>query len=206
MNLKQIRITDFHLNLFYVAISLIVLLGCETDDPVREDVPELITQVTLTFTPVSGGDPVVATATDPDGDGIQGIQTDGPITLKSTERYSLEIALINSLAQPADPEYNVTEEVQEEAEEHIFFFSWTENLFSSPAGNGNIDNRSDPMNYADEDANGLPLGLETSWTAAGAAAGDFRVVLKHQPDVKSGTSDSGTGETDVDITFEINIQ
>ena len=51
-----------------IVIALTVLLfaaGCEVEDPIREDVPELITKVTLTFTPTVG-DPVVVTATDPD--------------------------------------------------------------------------------------------------------------------------------------------
>ena len=189
-----------------LAIALFPLSGCETDDPIREDVPELITKVTLTFTPADGGEPIVGTATDPDGDGVQDIQVDGPIHLSAKTNYSLDITLINALAQPTDPEYNVTEEVEEEADEHIFFFSWTEGLFSDPAGNGNSDNRNDAMNYADEDNNGFPLGLNTSWTTGDAGSGDFRVILKHQPDIKAATSDATVGETDVDIAFEIQIQ
>jgi hypothetical protein len=179
--------------------------GCEVDDPVKEEVPELITEVTLTFTPASGGDVVVVTATDPDGEGVQDIQVDGDINLKSAENYSLAITLINGLAQPTDPEYNITEEVEEEGDEHLFFFSFTENLFDSPPGNGNIDSREDAVSYADEDGNGLPLGLQTFWITGASDAGEFRVVLKHQPDLKSETSDSNTGETDLDVTFPITI-
>lgn len=192
--------------LFYIAITLIALPGCETDDPIKEDVPELITKVTLTFTPAGGGDPIVGTATDPDGDGVKDIQVDGPIHLASATDYSLDITLINGLAQPTDPEYNITEEVEEEADEHIFFFSWAEGVFSDPTGDGNVDNRADPVNYEDADNNGFPLGLHTSWTTGNAATGDFRVILKHQPDIKSATSDASAGETDVDVTFEIQIQ
>jgi hypothetical protein len=47
--------------------------------------------------------------------------------------------------------------------------------------------------------------LETSWTTGAASSGTFRVVLKHQPGLKSATSGSSTGETDLDITFETNI-
>lgn len=189
-----------------LAITLAPLWGCEIDDPIKEDVPELITKVTLTFTPVNGGEPIVGTATDPDGDGVQDIQVDGPIHLSAKTNYSLDVTLINGLTQPTDPEYNVTEEVEEEADEHIFFFSWTEGLFSDPVGNGNTDNRSDAVNYEDEDNNGFPLGLNTSWTTGDAATGEFRVILKHQPDIKSATSDVTAGETDVDIEFEIQIQ
>ena len=191
-----------------IVIALTVLLlsfGCEVEDPVREDVPELITKVTLTFSPTVG-DPVVVTATDPDGEGVQDVQVDGAIKLEATKRYSLSLTLANGLVKPSDPEYDVTEEVAAEGDEHIFFFSWTNDIFSDPSGNGNIDNRSDDVNYQDEDTNGLPLGLETSWTPGAASSGEFRVVLKHQPDLKSATSESGIGETDLDLTFTVNVE
>lgn len=194
----------------HVAITLLIAAtiasGCEVDDPQKEEVPELVTTVTLTFVPTSGEDPVSITATDPDGEGVQDITVDGPVRLAATTSYTLQISLVNGLADPTQPEYDVTEEVKEEANEHLFFFSWTNNLFSSPAGDGNVDNRSDEVNYEDEDANGFPLGLETSWTTAGLNAGELTIVLKHQPDLKSATSDSRTGETDLDITFPVKVE
>jgi len=185
--------------------SLPFLTGCKDDDPVKEDVPELITKATLTFTPTLGM-PIVVSAIDPDGEGIQNIEADGPINLQANKSYTLTITLINELAEPSEPEYNVTEEVEEEADEHMFFFSWTNNTFIDPSGNGNIDNRADDVNYEDEDGNALPLGLETFWTTAAIASGNFRVVLKHQPGLKSATADSNTGETDLDITFTLDVQ
>jgi hypothetical protein len=205
--LKKIQ---YHIRIFItltlVFASLFFLSGCDDDDPAKEDVPELITKATLTFTPVGGGSAVVVTATDPDGEGVQDIKVDGPINLEAAKSYSLSIALINGLADPSDPQYNITDEVEEEGDEHMFFFSWTNNVFSSPAGNGNIDNRADEVNYEDEDGNGLPLGLTTSWTTASTSSGNFRIILKHQPEIKSATSDSNTGETDLDITFTVNVQ
>src|SRR5687768_17185938 len=121
-------------------VSLSVMSGCDSDDPQKEDVPELITKATLTFTPSGGGPPVVANATDPDGEGVQDIEVEGPINLNAATSYTLTIQLINELAQPTDPAYKVTEEVEEEGDEHMFFFSWTNNVFNDPTGNGNIDN------------------------------------------------------------------
>lgn len=187
-------------------ISAGFISGCDDDDPKKEDTPELITKATLTFTPSGGGTAVVVSATDPDGEGVQEIEVDGPINLAAGTSYTLTIALINGLADPSDAEYNITEEVEEEADEHMFFFGWTNNVFSDPEGDGNIDNRNDDVNYEDEDSNGLPLGLETSWTAGTASSGTFRVMLKHQPDLKSASSTSSTGESDLDIEFTINIQ
>ena len=195
----QIITTSFS---FFIALFL---SGCENDDPAREDTPELITQVTLTFTP-PGGSPITVTATDPDGEGIQDLIVDGPINLAKNTTYTLTLELINGLANPADPAYNITEEVEEESDENLFFFAWTNHTFSDPAGDGNIDNRSDAVNYNDTDANGLPVGLSTTWTTADvSASGTFRVILKHQPNLKSATSTATMGESDVDLTFTLNV-
>ena len=189
-----------------VAITALSFLSaCNHNDPKKEDTPELITKATLTFTP-SVGTPVVVTATDPDGEGVQDITVDGPINLSANKSYTLTITLLNELAQSTAPEYNITAEVEEEGVEHMFFFAWTNNVFNDPAGNGNADNRGDDVNYEDQDANALPLGLKTFWTTAGVSSGSFRVMLKHQPDLKSATSTSSTGETDLDISFIINVQ
>ena len=184
-----------------------VFSACSDDDePKKEDVPELITKATLTFTPMAGGSAVVATATDPDGEGVADLTVDGPINLDANTGYTLTIELINGLADPTEDEYDITAEVQEESDEHMFFFAWTNDVFSSPSGNGNVDNRADGVNYNDEDDNGLPLGLNTSWTSSAAtASGTFRIILKHQPNLKSETSTATTGESDVDVTFNISV-
>jgi hypothetical protein len=204
MNMNFLRITCGLL-----AITSMGLLGScnDDDDPKKEDTPELITKAALTFTPDDGGSAVVATASDPDGIGVQNIQPDGEITLTKDKTYTLTIVLTNELADPAEPGYNISAEVEEEADEHMFFFGWTNNVFSDPSGNGNMDSRSDQVNYEDEDDNGLPLGLQTTWTSTSASAsGKFNVVLKHQPDLKSDSSPSTAGETDLVIEFTINIQ
>jgi hypothetical protein len=191
--------------LLLVAGSLLFLSGCKKDDPKPENIPEAITKATLTFTP-AGGAAVIVTATDPDGDGPLPRTLSGPINLVKNVSYTLKITLINELAKPTDPEYDITAEVDEEADEHIFFFAWTNNTFSNPTGNGNVDNRSDAVNYVDRDTKGLPLGLETSWTTINATGnGTFQVILKHQPDLKSATSKSTDGESDLDVTFTLNV-
>jgi len=197
--------------LLVLAGALTVLGACNNDDPEPENIPELITKVTLTFTPVGGGSVVTVTATDPDGDGVQDIKVDGPVNLVKAKQYTLALKLINGLYKPGDDGYDLTVEVEEEGDEHQFFFSFSDGVFSSPAGTGNIkDNASSTVgtiNYLDEDDNGLPLGLSTSWTTANAAttAKSFRVILKHQPGIKSSTSTSLDGESDLDITFELNV-
>jgi len=201
-----------------ISINSIVLMaiasgwmGCSVHEPTPENVPELITRATLTFTPAPGSSGVVVkvTATDPDNIGPKDIQVDGPIQLTRGVQYSMTITLFNDLYAPTDPGYNVSDNVQKHGEEHQFFFSWTAGLFDNPEGNGNIDNRNDPLNYTPPgDVNGRPIGLITAWLASSIPhSGDntFRVLLKHQPGLKSDTSSSGDGETDLDLTFVIVI-
>lgn len=198
-----------------VIAAVLLLAGCSKDEPKKEDTPELITKATLVFTPSDGSAAVTVTATDPDNQGAQPIRVDGPINLVKNKTYVMTISLINGLAQPTDAAYDVTEEVREEGIEHQFFFAWTNNVFSNPSGNGNIDNRTDAVLYeggqndTSKDANGRNLGLVTTWTTATSSisGGTFRVLLKHQPDnLKSDSSDSTTGETDLDLTFVLNVQ
>ena len=68
-----------------------------------------------------------------------------------------------------------------------------------------MDNASDPIVYNDTDGNGNPVGLNTSWTTAGASTGTFTVRLQHQPDVKTATSGANDGDTDFELTFDLNI-
>ncbi len=202
------KLTLFTAYALLFSVSL-VFTACNDDDvPPEENEEETITDVTLRFTPTTGA-PVIATWKDADGEGA-GDPVLTSITLAANTTYTLTIDLINAI-DPNDPE-SISEEVEEEADEHMFFFGWTGGLFSSPTGDGNLGagNRADPINYEDDDdpnGVGFPLGLETTWTTGGATtAGTFRVVLKHQPDIKSATSDSTVGESDVDITWEATVQ
>ncbi|GAB4240026.1 MAG: hypothetical protein Tsb0034_16330 [Ekhidna sp.] len=190
-----------------------LLTSCGDDDvPPEENDEEQITRVTLTFTPSGGGSAVTAVWFDADGEGT-GEPTIEEIDLAANTAYNLSIELENTLAD--DPEeQNITEEVKEEDDEHMFFFGFTSGVFTSPSGDGNIGagSRNDPMNYLDDDGVN-PLGLLTSWETGSATSGaTFTVILKHQPPLeeggapqKSATSTSETGESDVEIDFVLNI-
>ncbi|WP_222933138.1 hypothetical protein [Fulvivirga aurantia] len=168
------------------------------EDPNAEE--EVINEIVLTFSPVGGGDDITATWFDADGDGV-GNPTIDDIELAADTEYDLAITLANTLAGE-----DITAEIEAEDDEHMFFFAFTDGAFSSPTGDGNIDNRSDALNYNDEDMNGEPVGLSTNWTTAGVSTGNtFRVVLKHQPGIKSSTSSAADGGTDVDIEFTLNV-
>jgi len=176
-------------------------LSIEEDD---EEEEEVINEVVFTFTPQGEGDAVTATWFDADGDGV-GAPTIDSIMLAEGVTYDLTVSLTNTLG--TEPE-DVTEEIMEEEDEHQFFFSFTDGIFSDPSGDGNVDNGSDPINYSDMDDNGLPVGLSTSWTAGGHTdtPGEFNVVLKHQPGQKTAASDVNVGGTDLDITLPLIIE
>lgn len=186
----------------FLLSALILNSGCKKEVPPIENEEEIITDIILTFTPAGGGASITATAQDPDGEGVQDLQITKNIELLSNTTYTMSIKLENNIEME-----DITKEVEEEGDEHLFFFEFTPDIFSNPSGNGNADNRTDPVNYNDADQNGIPIGLSTTWTTGDAANGaSFRIVLKHQPDVKSASSSITDGGTDVDLTWTLTIQ
>ncbi len=192
---------------FLMVLGLAFVVSCSDDDEPDpgngNEEEEVISRVVLTFTPDNGEEAVTATWLDADGEGGANPTID-EIDLEEGVTYTLTMTLANTLGTEDE---DITAEIDREADEHMFFFSFTEGIFSDPAGNGNLDNRADPINYNDQDANNLPLGLSTTWTAGEhtETPGEFNVVLKHQPDLKTADSDATVGGTDVDITFPIEI-
>jgi hypothetical protein len=189
-----------------IATLSFLLTACEAEEPTREDSPEMITSVIVTFIPVDGGETIIGKAVDPDAEGIRDIETDGPVTLAAGTTYLLTLSMYNDLADPDSEEYNISAEVEEEGAEHMLFFGWTGSIFADPAGDGNIDDRDGIVWYEDTDSNGLPLGLQTKWTTATTSTAKLRIVLKHQPDLKSETSSSDVGESDMDVVFDVNVR
>ncbi len=199
-----------NLQLLAILFSVITIIGCSNDDdvaPEEENEVEVFTDVTLVFTNTADvNDVVTASAQDPDGTGIQELQILDAITLAADTEYTLTYEILNAL-DPADIE-DIGSEILEEDNEHQFFFSFTENVFANPTGNGNIDAAADPINYNDADENGNPVGLSSTWTTSSTASSgaSFTVRLQHQPDVKTATSGSNDGDTDFALTFALNIE
>lgn len=193
------------LKIFFIAALLggvILLSGCDKD-PEPENIPEEITKIVLTFS-ATGAAPIVVEANDPDLDGPQPIVI-GSIALNANTTYTLSVEFFNGFYEPTEPEYNITGEVEEEGAEHQLFFRWSDGVFSSPTGVGNIETTG-TVNYNDVDANNLPIGLSTTWTTGSTTTGkSFRIMLKHQPDIKSATSTYADGDSDLDLTFPISI-
>lgn len=192
-----------------VVATAILLTGCakeEEEVPEEEHEMEVITDVKLIFTNDNDSNDIVyARAQDPDGDGVEDLKILDSVNLDVSKSYTLTFEIMNNLESPGE---DIGEEIADEDDEHQIFFSFSNDAFSDPLGNGNIDNASDPVNYNDVDGNGNPVGLSTAWTTASSTltGGTFTVRLQHQPDEKTSTSTANTGDTDFELEFVLNIQ
>ena len=181
--------------LLSIFISLISMISCSDDpeDPEAENEEELITTVTYTLTPYEGGDAVVLSYIDLDGEGeIEPTITNG--TLSAATVYSGALTLLNETESPAE---SITEEIEEEDDEHQFFFSSTITDLQ--------------VEYADEDGDGKPVGLTTTLTTGAVGSGYLTITLRHEPEksaanVASGDITSAGGETDISVTFTLTIE
>jgi len=116
-----------------------------------------------------------------------------------------------------DAAEDVTAEIAELDTEHQFFFLGS--AVDGPA-TGKNDSAIISHAYADADVNGLPLGLENTFTTMAYGEGELQVVLRHLPpengeDVKvdglAGTVAEGGlnaigGDNDINVTFNITVE
>lgn len=183
-------------------------------------------------------DVVEALAQDSDGEGIEDLTIVDSINLKKSTAYTLTFEILNmhedehedhegeehedhegeeheddNEGEDHDDDHDdhaedIGAEIAEEADEHQFFFAFSNDAFANPTGDGNIDNASDAINYNDSDENGNPLGMNTSWETSSSAlsGGSFTVRLQHQPGVKTASSGADDGDSDFDLTFVLNIE
>jgi len=177
-------------------ILAIVFTGCSDDDPpapVNEE--EVITTMTIRLTPSGGGTAVTLKTQDLDGEGGNEpvVTVSGNLTAGTT--YDGIIELLNETETPAE---DITEEVQEEADEHQFFYTIGTGLDVTTT-------------YEDEDGDGNPIGVEFTLTANTASSGDLTFTLRHEPNksasgVAGGDITNAGGETDITETFSITVE
>lgn len=183
-------------NLFKISLILalpLVLFSCSNDDdtpePVNEE--EIITTVTLTLTPDGGGTAVTLISRDLDGDGPDDPVVSVSGNLAAETNYTGAVLFLNETENPAE---DITEEVNEEADEHQVFYVTSGGLNLS-------------FSYANFDGNGNPLGTVVTAQTGAASTGSLNVVLRHEPKKPNDGSlaDAG-GETDVTVNFPITIE
>jgi len=173
--------------------SILFFTACEKDDPEIPNEEEVITTLIYTLTPQGGGTPILFSFQDLDGDG-----GDAPIvvngTLAANTTYNGAVTFLNEIENPAE---DITEEVEEEAEDHQIFFS--------------VSGANATISYADTDGNGNPIGLASSLVSGAASSGTLTVILRHEPnksasDVAAGDITNAGGETDIEVTFDVTVQ
>ncbi len=177
-----------------ISLSLLVFLlvlfaGCDSEEPTEgPGEEELITRVTLTLSPAGGGANVVAEATDADGDGTN-FQI-GTLALTANTTYTGSITVYDDINDE-----DITAEVEEEADEHQFFY----------LPGGGVASRV-TVTITDEDSNALPVGLDftVAVSAGDAATGTIQVILGHYDEApKDGVTQSD--ESDIDLVFPVTI-
>ncbi len=177
------------LPLFASALLVFVFTSCDPEPEVPNE-EELITTVEYTLT--SGAETVVLRFEDLDGDGPNDpVITGGSLT--SNTSYSGSMTLLNEAETPAE---DITTEIEEEDTEHQFFFSSTVTGLS--------------IDYADTDDDGNPVGLQSTLTTGSAGGGSITIILRHEPaksadGVADGDITNAGGETDIEVTFPIEV-
>ena len=170
----------------------------ETSDPGEEG--EVITTVNVTLT--DGTETITAVWADPDGDGGNAPMITDPMPLTLGSTYTMSIEILNETESPAD---DITLEIQDEAEEHQFFFVTTGDIIT-------VDITDTETDYATNDVgDDLPVGLESEVVATATGTGTLNIVLKHLPPLngniqKTGTNTINDGESDFDFNLNITVQ
>lgn len=176
-------------------VAVLSFSSCSSDDnaPVPVNEEEVITTVTATFTPMNGGTAITLTSRDLDGDGPNAPIVTASGNFIAGTMYHGSVVFLNELSNPAE---NITDEIEEEGDEHQLFFQ--------QSGLGSFT-------YGDEDANGNPIGLHFNYTAANTPAnGNLTITLRHEPNktgegVANGTITNAGGATDAEVTFVVTV-
>ena len=172
-------------------LSVLVFAACsddDTPDPVNEE--EVITTLTVTLTPAGGGTAITLRSQDLDGDGPNPPVVTVSGNLDNGVTYNGTLVLLNETESPAE---DITEEVEEEDEEHQFFYTIGGGLDATTT-------------YTSFDSNSNPLGTTFDLAAGAASSGTLTFTLRHEPTKpNTGLADAG-GETDIAVTFNVTVQ
>ncbi len=193
---------------FVFAIILFVV-SCDKDDsPDPENEEEVITKAVLVVTNTSDNSSetynfeVEGHHHDHDDDHVDDDDDDDDhegdhmeVELESNSTYLFEITFFNE-SDPSNS-IDVTKEIIEEADEHVFFYELTDSSITIESATGDTI-----------DSSGDPIHLKTEWTTTSAAIVDIVGYLIHEPITKTGVStrtDLG-GSTDAEIEFEAHVE
>lgn len=182
-------------SLFLCGTALVVSLftfGC-SKDPASPPENESETITTVRFRLVQTDDTTrvfQAQWRDLDGEGGNPPAITGFSNLPSNKTFSGSIQVLDETKSPVE---DITEEIEEEDDEHQFFYI--------------VSGSSLTLQYDDADSNGKPVGLKTRVATGSTSSGTLRIVLKHEATKNNTISVPSTdGETDFDIVIPVVIQ
>lgn len=167
------------------------IIGCSGDDDTPEVVneEEIITSVIATLVGDTGT--VTLSSRDLDGDGPNPPTVVVSGNLKTNTTYAGSVQFLNETETPAE---DITEEVEEEAEEH--------QVFIIPGGGLDVTVTSE-----NSDGNGNPLGTQFTLETTTVTNGTLNITLRHEPKKPNdGTLADAGGETDVTVTFDVTVE
>jgi len=180
-----------------VLMATVLMTSCKKDKPEEND-EEVITTMIVKLTPTGGGAVLEYKFDDPDGPGAIA-PTIQEIILAPSKTYSAEIILLNKTVSPVD---TVSNEVAGEKEAHRFYYEVQAGAIVT-------------VSNLDADANGVPVGLTSTWTTGAVSTGKMQITLRHYPAVPPNkavadlatSTKSGTDISTVDIGgFTVKVQ
>lgn len=181
----------FNVVILFAMLSVIGLSSCLKSNTEEENDNEVITTMEVHLTP-AGGSEVVYKFDDPDGPGGNAATQD-VITLVPSKTYAVRIVLLDKTKNPVDV---ITDEVREEAVDHRFYYE--------PSSGSNIT-----VSNLDNDVNGIPVGITSTWTTGAAASGTLKITLRHYENGGKMANDpvsSTNSSTDAEVNFSTRIQ
>lgn len=182
-----------NLRILAIATAIVISLNaCSKEDPKPENEQEVITTVTTTLT--GGGEIITLQLRDLDGFGPNAPVVAVSGNLKAATNYMGTVRFLNETTNPVG---NTTAQILTEGADHQLFFE--------------APNAVGVFGYADQDANGKPIGLQFTLTTAAATTGNLIVTLKHLPNkaavgVSGGDITNAGGATDASVSYPIVIQ
>ena len=177
----------------FLGTAAFSLTACNKEDGIEANEEEVITTMQLTFTAADGSNPLVYKFEDLDGDGSN--TTQDVIQLAANKTYNVTLQLLNKSVTPAE---DITAEVAAEGASH--------RLYYTPSAGSNI-----AVTNLNNDDEGNPLGITSTWATSSAANGTMQITLRHYPGnppnkQASDALNSSKSSTDIEVTFTTRVQ
>jgi hypothetical protein len=132
------------------------------------------------------GDTVTFAFRDTDGPGGNPPSQFDTIALVANAQYACFLELLD---ESADPTRDITIEILEESQDHLFCYEST----------------GIPVAFLRTDWDGqYEIGQQSVWTTSSSGVGETHIILKHQPGIKDGTCEPG--ETDIEVYFPLLVE